>query len=211
MSWRRRGNNGLVPDGEIIPPMAPEKPHLEIPVTTPLTNDETDSATQFISLRSVMKEGPFFTGSLNLNETSNVLGDGIQRYSDKYNKVTKIGRTIEEHPYQLAFFPEELYSVMGVSKREKKQLKLSSFKADGGLRQLHTNENGEESLLLQHLKDIADDLDNGPNEPTNEEENEEEDEDDEFEEDDDDDYNAEKYFDDGGEEFDDDDDDEPQF
>lgn len=167
-----------------------------------------------------MLDGPFYTGStLNTSkeQVSNTAPDGIERYSDKYKKVKKIGRTIEEHPYQLELFPEELYSVMGISSKQKKKLlSLSTFKADGGLTQFaaRTSEEDTAQSMLDKLKDMAEDLDsNSANNGAKEDENEEieEDMDDDFEEDDDDDYNAEKYFDDGDDDIADDGDDEAAF
>ena len=140
-----------------------------------------------------------------------------KRYSDKYKKTKKIGRTIEEHPYQLEFFPDELYSVMGISNKQKKKLlSLSKFKADGGLKQYAARESEADSAqsMLEKLKDMAEDLDsNNANNATKEDDNEEieEEMDDDFEEDDDDDYNAEKYFDDGDDDVADDGDDEAAF
>lgn len=186
-----------------------DKPELILPVNGPLSEIETDSARQSITIQQLVGDGPFYTGLI-LNAMSpnklkllNSAPDGIQRYSDKYKKVKKIGRTIEEHPYQLELFPDELYSVMGISNRKKqKLLALSTFKSNGGLREYGTADVSEEDqakLMLEKLTDMAEELDNGE-EKEEEGELEEEDVDDEFDEDDDDDYNAEKYFDDGDEE-----------
>nr|CAI6665738.1 ADM_HP1_G0043040.mRNA.1.CDS.1 [Saccharomyces cerevisiae] len=51
--------------------------------------------------------------------------DGIERYSDKYLKKRKIGISIDDHPYNLNLFPNELYNVMGINK--KKLLAISKF------------------------------------------------------------------------------------
>lgn len=199
-----------------------ESPQLVLPVNGPLTSNEESAAKQSLAFSKFMLEGPFYTGSslsTTKEQASTTAADGIQRYSDKYKKVQKIGRTIEEHPYQLEFFPGELYSVMGISNQQKKKLlSLSTYKADGGLKKFTAREsaNDKAQTMLAKLKDMAEDLDstNTNNAPKEDENDEiEEDIDDEFEEDDDDDddYNAEKYFDDGDDEVADDGDDEAAF
>lgn len=142
-------------------------------------------------------------------------GDGIERYSDRYKKIQKIGRTIDEHPYQPEYFPSELYSIMGITnKRDKKKfLLLSKFKSNGGLKQILSNEkleNLDEQSKLDSMKEKMlsmidntvnmnedDDGKGRNNNSGDEQEIDEDDIDDEFEDEDDDDYNAEKYFDDG--------------
>lgn len=186
-----------------------EKPQLLFPINGSLTASEEVVAKQSITFSKLILNGPFYTGSVESvaqkrnkqPQTSVTAADGIQRYSDKYKKVKKVGRTIEEHPYHLEFFPDELYSVMGITNKQKKKLlSLSSYKADGGLTQFTVNESTEDKtqLMLDKLKDMAEDLDaNSADAQKEEDRDDEPDYDDEFEEDDDDDYNAEKYFDDG--------------
>lgn len=193
-----------------------EKPTLVLPVNGPLHENEELAAKQTISFANLMGDGAFYSGTYNPNESetiqepTNTAPDGIQRYSDKYKKVKKIGRTIEEHPYQIEFFPEELYSVMGISKQKKKLLSLSAFKSNGGLKEFNAvnTEDVDESSMLEKLKSMAEELDG---EEVKEVEEEVEEEDDEFDEEDDDDYNAEKYFDDGEEDGGDGEDDEAAF
>ncbi|EGW34400.1 uncharacterized protein SPAPADRAFT_59834 [Spathaspora passalidarum NRRL Y-27907] len=191
-----------------------DKPQLVLPVNGELSEQETAAAKQSIMFAKLMSDGPFYTGNLDFKDLSqqeqrkldikrgNTAADGIERYSDRYKKVKKIGRTIEEHPYQLEFFPEELYSVMGISnKHKKKLLSLSTFKSNGGLRDFKVDdanaENDQANSLLEKLKNMAEELDNGDENKEEDDEDQEEEMDDEFDEDDDDDYNAEKYFDDG--------------
>lgn len=186
-----------------------EKPQLVYAINGSLSASEEAVTKQSITFAKLILNGPFYTGSVESvsqkrnkqPQTSVTAADGIERYSDKYKKAKKIGRTIEEHPYHLEFFPDELYTVMGISNKQKKKLlSLSSYKADGGLTQYNVNETTEEKtqLMLDKLKDMAEDLDaNNADALRDEERDEEPDYDDEFEEDDDDDYNAEKYFDDG--------------
>lgn len=183
-----------------------EKPQLELPVHGPLGPYELNAAKQALAFLKLMLDGPFFTGNAE-NSSEQKAAEPILRYLDKYKKVKKVGRSIDEYPYQVEFFPEELYSVMGISKKKKKLL-LSSYKADGGLAEFTHTET--EQLMLEKLKSLAEDLDANPA-AQNEEEPEEEDFDDEFEEDDDDDYNAEKYFDGGDDDMGDDGDDEAAF
>ncbi|ABN65650.1 DNA-directed RNA polymerase III subunit, HMG-like [Scheffersomyces stipitis CBS 6054] len=189
-----------------------EKPQLVLPVNGPVKESEELAAKQSISFANLMSDGPFYTGSLqDMNKIdskgdhtlSNTAPDGIQRYSDKYKKAKKIGRTIEEHPYQLEFFPDELYSVMGISNKQKKKLlSLSTFKSNGGLAEYNiSSSNGDEAdmanSMLEKLKSMAEELDDGNENKEDDADEIEEDIDDEFDEDEDDDYNAEKYFDDG--------------
>lgn len=199
----RRGGKALLPFGLEYSDLAggagqaQEKPELVLPINGELNQDEENSAKQSIAFNQLIMEGPFYTGSsIGPKEAT---GDGIQRHSDKYKKTQKIGRTIEEHPYQLEFFPDELYLVMGISNKQKKKLlALSSYKEAGGLKQYAAAETDADKAqsLLEKLKDLAEDIEeNGEKEEAAEDL--EEDFDDEFEEDDDDDYNAEKYFDDG--------------
>lgn len=186
-----------------------EKPQHPLPVHGPLTPFEENAAKQALAFAKLMYDGPFFTGSP--DEEINTGPAPIQRYSDKYKKVKKVGRSVDEYPYQLEFFPEELYSVMGITKKKKKLL-LSSYKADGGLARFDVAETEElAQSMLEKLKSLAEDLDADPQTNQNDEEAEDDDPDDEFEEDDDDDYNAEKYFDDGDDDMGDDGDDEAAF
>lgn len=184
-----------------------EKPVLELPVHGPMSVYEEEVAKQSLSFGRLLNDGPFYTGAPESNKTEL---EPIQRYSDRFKKSKKVTRSIDEYPYQLEFFPEELYLVMGISKMKKKLL-LSSYKADGGLRQFNNVENNDSAeSMLEKLKSLAEDLDADPAQ-AEQEEPEEEDHDDEFEEDDDDDYNAEKYFDGGDDDFGDDGDDEAAF
>lgn len=197
------------------------KPSLILPVNQKLSENEILAAKQWIAFAELIRDGPFNTGALDeaSKGRTNVAPDGIERHSDKYRKVKKIGRTIEEHPYQLDFFPTELYSVMGVSKKEKKKLlSLSTFKADGGLADFSSNHGGQNGALatLEKLRDLTEELDFSQLENVgkgDDVEDEEVDDDFEDEEDDDedDDYNAEKYFDGGDDDIGDDDDDEAAF
>ncbi|KAJ9101296.1 hypothetical protein QFC19_005266 [Naganishia cerealis] len=190
-------------------------PTLEFPVNWPLLENESDASKQAMAFSQLLVNGPFFTGNVESLDKP-LVGtslDGIERHSDKYKPVKKIGRTVEEHPYQLEYFPEELYLVMGISNKQKRLLSLSSFKHNGGLAEYEINQNDHELSVqaqLEKLKELADNLedgdasiqDNGEEEP---------DMDDEFEEDEDDDYNAEKYFNDGDDDGIDEGDDEAAF
>lgn len=210
-----------------------EGPQLIMPINAPLNQREQAEAKQTISFANITLDGPFYTGlspdpEANRSDQASS-SDGIERHSDRYKKVKKVGRTIDEHPYQLHLFPQELYPVMGISnKKKKKQLTLSSYKSNGGLKQydIKPNEEGveggegaetavstnedEAKLMVEKLKDMAENLDNGEEKDENNEDQEEEVQD-EFDDEDDDDYNAEKYFDDGDDEYGDNDDDEAAF
>lgn len=188
-----------------------EKPLYELPVHGPLSPHEEEVARQSLAFSRLMYDGPFYTGSAKAERTAQP--EPIQRYSDRFKKVKKVGRSVDEYPYQLEFFPEELFSVMGITKQKKKLL-LSSYRADGGVKQFDVDENGDTALsMLEKLRNLAEDLDANPNHEQNNDEEAEEDVDDNFDEDeeDDDDYNAEKYFEDGDDDVGDDGDDEAAF
>lgn len=215
MSFRNRSSNrALLPFGldyadVLLQGQSTEGPTLELPVHGPLEPYEENAAKQALAVAKLLYDGPFCTGDPE-EETLTVAPDAIQRYSDRYKKVKKVGRSIDEHPYQLEFFPEELYSVMGITKKKKKLL-LSSYKADGGLAHYESSQPEDVGqAMLEKLKTLAEDLDADPTQ-NNDDEVEEEDFDDEFEEEDDDDYNAEKYFDGGDDDMGDDGDDEAAF
>ncbi|RCK58823.1 DNA-directed RNA polymerase III subunit RPC7 [Candida viswanathii] len=190
-----------------------EKPQLLLPINGDASEVEQIIAKQAINFSKIMSDGPFFTGNLDSiggssdNKNGSASADGIERYSDRYKKVQKIGRTIEEHPYQAQFFPAELYSVMGISNKDKKKiLALSKFHSNGGLREFLSNEqieNMDEEAKVKAMQERMLSLANAAEGDEHKEDGahhsgeEEEDVDDEFEDDDDDDYNAEKYFDDG--------------
>lgn len=188
-----------------------EKPLYELPVHGPLSPHEEEVAKQSLAFTRFMYDGPFYTASSQSEDTA--AAEPIQRYSDRFKKVKKVGRSVDEYPYQLEFFPEELFSVMGITKQKKKLL-LSSYKADGGVKQFNIEENGDDAQsMLEKLKTLAEDLDANPDQNQNNEENAEEEVDDDFDDEDeeDDDYNAEKYFEDGDDDGGDDGDDEAAF
>ncbi|KAI3403825.2 RPC31 [Candida oxycetoniae] len=210
-----------------------EKPKYVLPVYGAPIFIEELAAKRSIAFAKLMSEGPFYTANLDNiklstasknamahsrkekfiqdeidNNIHNVSEDGIERYSDRYKKKKKVHRTIEDHPYQLQFFPEELYSVMGVSSKQKRKLlSLSKFKSNGGLRQFVSEERKEivdedektksKELTEQLFNQFGNDDDN--KEDNKEEHSDSEDIDDEFEDEEDNDYNAERYFDDGEE------------
>lgn len=220
MSFRGRNSTKvLLPFGleyaDVANGFDTEKPTLTLPVHNELTSVEKDSATQTISFQQRMRDGTFYTGSLfdasedfaaKGKKRTNTQPDGIERYSDRYKKVKKIGKTIKDHPYQLEFFPQELYSVMGVTgKQKKKMLDFSTFKSNGGLKNF--DKATDSDILFDKLNNVEE----TEEKDEKDEDASEEEVDDEFEEDDDDDYNAEKYFDDGDEDAGDDDGDEAAF
>lgn len=226
MSFNRNSGRALLPFGldysDILSTdISKEKPTLLLPINASLTDREVSIAKQSIAFTKLILDGPFYTGSSVATKRpgssleSATASDGIERHSDKYKKVKKVGRTIEEYPYHLELFPDELYSVMGVSNKQKKKLlSFSSFRNDGGLKHFKVKEPSSDELAqgrLEKLKEMAETLDSDPNNNKEEEMGEEDDIEDEFEDDEDDDYNAEKYFDDGEDEVDDGDDDEAAF
>ncbi|CDR37620.1 CYFA0S01e13476g1_1 [Cyberlindnera fabianii] len=196
---------------DVNKPQETEKPTLLLPVNGPLTDKEKVAASHYISFQNTLRDGPFFTGdSLDVEDVKSKLeisedgiNDGLKRYSDRYLKKRKIGPSIDDHPYKIEFFPQELYKVMGVDDKKKKKLLAISQVTNSKDVLLKLENDDLAHSIAEKLKNVADDDDEKEEEPK---EPVEENWDDEFEdEDDDDDYNAEKYFDDG-EEFGDEDD-----
>lgn len=218
MSFRDRGQLTILPfglDWADIQQNATETLEFPVPVNGKPTRIETECFQQFSNLTEFMKDSSFYTGNLKSiaqdelqngrHKKSSIVyleggvNDGLKRYSDKYRKKIKIGKSITDHPFILRFFPEELHSVMS-SKSGKKSLNVSKYKH--GLKMgmnidkiIKTAEERQQEIM-QRLNEVAtntndDDLDEADNQE------EEENFDDEFEDDEDDDYNAEKYFDDG--------------
>lgn len=109
-----------------------------VPIQTKASRDERIGASHFLKFRTEIRDGPLYTGdvpddsgSKSKNKrkarqvvkveiesasstTGGVLNDGIKRYTDRYHKKRKAGKSVEEHPYVIDFFPKELYSAMGV-------------------------------------------------------------------------------------------------
>lgn len=193
-----------------------DKPQISMPVNGIPMKFEKVFASHFISFQAEVKDGPFYTGSSLDFEGSKVkkleidedgINDGLKRYSDKYLKKRKIGRSIDEHPYNIEFFPQELYKVMGVDdKKKKKLLSISQLKNSSEVLQLIENDTNSKDMLLEKLKELESVAEDDTSATKNNDDANEVEDDDEFEdEDDDDDYNAEKYFDDGDEFGDEDD------
>lgn len=198
-----RKNRVLLPFGldySDIQTNATNQAQIALPVNGPLSLAEIAPAQQQIAFTQMMATGQFFTTTATSTKVATAYPtqeDGIERYLDRYTKARRVARTIDDHPFVVSMFPEELYSVMGVSK--KKLLHLSKYVDNGGLREYLALAEDDAAVILERLKNMAEN-----NDDDDEAEEEEEDVDDEFDDDDDeDDYNAEKYFDDGDEERDD--------
>ncbi|SCU80216.1 LAMI_0B01244g1_1 [Lachancea mirantina] len=187
-----------------------ELPSVALPVNGPVTGKERTVSITSINFMKAVRDGPFYTGSIALavngsgkqkayfdEEGTN---DGIERYSDRYLKKRKIGVSIDEHPFHLELFPQELYQGMGINK--KKLLALSSLKKSDDVFTGSKDGEAEGLSMLEKLKELAEEDEEEGVGAAREHENEGEEQDDEFDDDDDDDdYNAEKYFDDGDDDF----------
>ncbi|QLQ79638.1 hypothetical protein HG537_0C02850 [Torulaspora globosa] len=183
-------------------------PSIPLPVNNPISSKDRSLAVRYIKLGQVIRDGPFYTGSISLtDDKSDRKGkktlieeegrkDGIERYSDRFLKKRKIGASIDDHPFHLEVFPKELFNVMGINK--KKLLSISKFDNTDNIFTGGEQDENAAMNMLEKLKALAEDEDD---ETAKDEEGgkEEEviDEDFEEDEDDDDDYNAEKYFNDG--------------
>jgi DNA-directed RNA polymerase III subunit RPC7 len=182
----------------------PENPQ---PIQTPLTMFEKQAVSQFVGLRAAIQDGPLYTGSNKRKsrvvvEVDRAFDDGIKRYTDRYVKKRKIGRSIDEHPYVVEFFPQELHSAMGLKSSKLKKVDISRFTSE--LLKANDNQDKDDRELLELKLNRVQEEDNDEKLQEGDEEDEEE-EVDEFEEDEDDDYNAERYF-ENGEDYDNDDD-----
>lgn len=152
------------------------------------------SAEAFQEARGRLQTGPWYTGQVGgkgyivteaVNGGDEDKGDGIKRYTDRYLRRRRIGRSAEDFPFDPRFLPAELYKVVGLKPAE----------TPGTHSRLEKLPRVDRFTQLEDGEAIKKEDDNEENDEENEEEVE-----DEFEEVDDDDYNAEKYFDDGDEE-----------
>ena len=185
-----------------------EFPQIPLPVNNPVSRSERKVAMVYINHTDGVKNGPFYTGAVgeasagSSGESSGAVhDDGIERYSDRYLKKRKIGVSIDDHPFHLALFPKELYSVMGINK--KKLLNIRKANSSGAA--LFTGEGDDNALglnMLEKLKQLAEDVDDEDEKDENALRNRDDDisdndYDEEEDEEDGNDYNAEAYFDNG--------------
>jgi DNA-directed RNA polymerase III subunit RPC7 len=114
-------------------------PKVNVPLAAKPTRAERLAASHYLAFRTEVREGPLFTGNLGAGKRAGAadsnstkqahqnkkqviimevgfegLDDGIKRYTDRYHKKRKVGRSIDDHPYVLDFFPKELYPAMGI-------------------------------------------------------------------------------------------------
>lgn len=234
MSFRDRKQGVALPfglDWADIQQNPTETLEFPIPINGKPTKIEMDCFQQFTNLTNIMKDSTFYSGNLKSiaqeestkdKRKSNIVyleggvNDGLKRYSDKYRKKIRIGKSINDHPFILQFFPNELHSVM-VSKQGKKSINVSKYKKgskmDMNIDKLIKSAEERQKEILQRLNEVANNNEDDDNlDDIDNEVEEEENFDDDFEDDEDDDYNAEKYFNDG-DDFDeqDDGDDEAAF
>lgn len=203
----RGGRGGAATGGfrpvplDVNPDFAPSEryPKMILPIQGPISDSEKEKVAQFFQLRDEIRDGPLFAGSSSnrgkiVVESDNVLNDGIKRYTDRYIKKRKIGRSVEEHPYVLSLFPPELYPVMGLKNGKSKKLDISKFTQD-----LAKAKGNDQADLISKLKNIKDDNGKADDAQQDDDSDDLDDIEDDFDEDEDDDndYNAEKYFDDG--------------
>lgn len=115
-------------------------PKVNVPLAAKPTRAERLAASHYLAFRTEVREGPLFTGNLGAGKRSGNgsstkqahqnkqvvvmevgfegLNDGIKRYTDRYHKKRKVGRSIDEHPYVVDFFPKELHAAMGIQDTE---------------------------------------------------------------------------------------------
>ncbi|KAK9367952.1 DNA-directed RNA polymerase III, subunit Rpc31 [Lipomyces kononenkoae] len=212
---------------DIKPEFAPSELYREfdLPIQANLTDFEKRSVSQFLQYQQDVRDSAFYVtdqkkGTVEYEGGTN---DGIKRYSDRYLKKRKVGKSVTDHPYIIDFFPRELHSALGVksSKVTKKpkgrRLDLAQFResleeADDEVLGDGTSTGAKLAAGLENEEDEDNERKDAEDEDEEEDEDEdEEEEEDEFEEDEDGDYNAERYFDDGEEDYDDGGDDEAAY
>ncbi len=207
MSWRR-GPRILLPFGldyaDVEQTAEGEKLKFVLPINGKPTALEDECSKQFLNFTDLMKNGVFYTGTLESLKASSKkrhvtyyeggVNDGLSRYSDRFRKKIKIGRSINEHPFILDIFPQELHSVMTRGDKKHGSLQLTSYSKDSKKNIKKLIEKTKE----EKRKEIQERLNNVEgNDSEVEKHSEEEDDDEQFEDDYDDDYNAERYFEDG--------------
>ncbi|AOW03749.1 DNA-directed RNA polymerase III, subunit Rpc31 [Yarrowia lipolytica] len=232
MSFRRPAMYQL---GIETGPMVPTDlyPPANVPLQDPPSASEREVAAQFYKFQAEVRDGPLYTGSVEVKtgpngqkkasriliEVDDACDDGIRRYTDRYRKKRKVGRSIDEHPYILELFPQELHEAMGAKKEAGEDVKrrragISKFansliqadEADLSPVELEARLKAQQALTMVDDKELEARL--GQEAADSEEE---EIEDDVYDDEDDNDYNAEGYFDNGDEDDDDGDDDEANF
>lgn len=219
MSFRGGGQRVVLPfglDWADIQQNATETLEFPVPINGKPSSLEIESFQQFTNLTNLMKDSSFYTGNLKSISTEEEgkkkhtvyleggVNDGLKRYSDKYRKKIRIGKSITDHPFILHYFPEELHSVM-FSKNGKKSLGVSKYKKNSknmDIDKMIKSAEEKQKEIMDRLNEVAA---NTNDDDVDDHEEEEENYDDDFEDDEDDDYNAEKYFDDG-DDFDENDD-----
>lgn len=200
------GGQSFIDDGK----PSEKYPRIAVPVQSHISQFERQIVNQFLALRETVKDGPLYVG--NSTDKGKIvveiegLNDGIKRYSDRYIKKRKIGRSVDEHPYVVRFFPEELHSAMGISKKgsskKKKKMNISKFTRDLiNAEKVVGGEGGEGAEDKNRQQSVLDRINQAEAEGASDDDDGEqsEDIDEDFEDDEygDDDYNAERYFDDG--------------
>nr|QFP92352.1 fatty acid synthase subunit alpha [Ogataea thermomethanolica (nom. inval.)] len=176
------------------------------------TRRELDETFKFSHFCDIINNSYYYTNDLKSYITqkqkqtgkysANAIGDGIERFSDKYRRAHQKPCNNLNY-YSSNLFPSEL-KLPGLSpstgKKSNSKTAFTSFTKMSAETFSTLSAEDKQKLLIEKFNSV-DDFDE---EVVDGDEDDDED-DDEFEEEDDDDYNAEKYFDDG--EFDDGDDD----
>ncbi|KAK9323724.1 DNA-directed RNA polymerase III, subunit Rpc31 [Lipomyces orientalis] len=200
---------------DIKPEFTPSElyPEFDLPIQANLADFEKRSVHQFLQYQQDVRDSAFYVTDKKRGvvEYEGGVNDGIKRYSDRYLTKRKVGKSVTDHPYIIEFFPQELYSALGVkpsnitTKPKRRRLDLAQFR--DSLEQEEGEGEAEEAEAdgvsgATRLDAGAED-DEDENQPNEDEDEDEEEEEDEFEEDEEGDYNAERYFDDGEDDYDD--------
>ncbi|KAK9458872.1 DNA-directed RNA polymerase III, subunit Rpc31 [Lipomyces oligophaga] len=192
---------------DIKPDFTPAEryPKQILPLQSPPTEKEIRISHQFLQFQQSVRDSAFFVveRKKGLIEYEDGINDGIQRYSDKFLKRRKVGKTVGDHPYIPEFFPHDLHTSMGF-KSENDKLKHKKLDLARYRESLEAAEAFDPTDL--GVGNDEDDENRGLNgeDHDGDENAEEHDEDDDFEEDEDGDYNAEQYFDGGDDDYGDD-------
>ncbi|KAL8853669.1 MAG: hypothetical protein Q9221_001480 [Calogaya cf. arnoldii] len=210
-----RTNGGVKIAGTIIPydddvdlsnqaTPTPLFPRYNPPPPAPLSATEKAQVSSFLSLRSRIHEGPFYTiidnTSSRISKTSKPSAanfdpfEGMPSYSQKYIKKRRRLPKLSARPYVLKYFPHELYPVLDPTNYKSSSLNTTVERRTVPRRSTVTKEGAGAGVTSGDEEEAAE------KDPDEEAMNAAVD--DEFDEDEDDDaggdYNAEQYFDDGG-------------
>lgn len=106
-------------------------PEFELPAVKALTHEEKVEVKLFKEVQyAIMHETPFYIQTR--DKAAGTIGDGIERYSDRWRPKRKASQTLTDLRTDEAYFPDELLTVLrgdvvGRKKRKQQTFDLSKF------------------------------------------------------------------------------------